>query len=425
MRFSRANMRKGRSLTVALALCCLFVPLFALPGAIAAPFLPSSDDQVLDTLSPSMIALSRELHRNSDGKAAGSTNPPTTEALEHQLLDRYRIALTSQDPRAYGNVLRVLETWPINLEKTAQVHLVHAGVLQHSHAFDDALAELEQVFQKNPQNDQALLMRAQIGLVMGDYQLAMDSCEQLQLPLHQVLRVNCELQVKGVTGHAKEALQTFNEILSDPDRMLQDDKVEIYLSAADISHRLGESDLAQSYYRIAVSLSPYSPYALAHLGQLLLEKEQPEDLIALLQQVPESSLSLELKVLRAQAWNAVRESTPADTAQAAIAIKRSIQLNAELEEYFTSSRLRGEAFSYKEFALYALEIADRPADALQAAKLNWAHQKEPSDTLLLARAALATGNTELLTTLESWTDGTGTEDVRLQQIYLTTLAVQP
>ncbi len=421
MRFTR----NGFAQTVALTLSCLFVPLFALPGAVAAPFLPTSDGQVLETLSPSLIALSRELHNTNSTGTRVSSDQPTQEYQQRQLLERYRIALSSQDPRAYGNVLRLLETWPESFEKTEQVHLVHAGVLQHSHAFDAALVELDQVFKKNPQNDQALLMRAQIGLVMGNYELAMESCERLQLPFHPVLRVNCELQVKGVTGYAQEALQTFNEILSDPDRMLQDDRLEIYLSAGDIAHRLGQNALAQSYYRTAVELSPYSPYALAHLSQLLLENDEPGKMISLLEPVPESSLSLELKVLRALAWNELLDGSATDARHKPIAEQRVSQLNAELEDYFVGSRLRGEAFSYKEFSLYALTIADNPAEALEAAKLNWAVQKEPSDTLLLARAALAMGNKELLTTLEMWTDATGTEDVRLQRLFFPSVAVQP
>lgn len=426
MSFTRLpEVLHGRTRAVALMFGCLFVPLIALSGATAAPFLPTSASQVLETLSPSLIALSRDLHRAGEAASTSSSTPRTAESLQRQLLDRYRIALSSQDPRAYGNVLRLLENWPESLERTEQVHLIHAGVLQHSHAFDQALAELDQVFKKNLHNDQALLMRAQIGLVMGNYELAMDSCERLQLPFHPVLRVNCELQVQGVTGHAQEALQTLNEILSQPDRMLQDDRLEIYLSAGDVAHRLGENVLAQSYYRTAVELSPYSAYALAHLGQLLLELGQPEELIALLEPVPESSLSLELKVLRAQAWNNISESSSQDGSLAEMEMQRANQLKAELEDYFVASRMRGEAFSYKEFSLYALTVDDDPSAALAAARSNWAHQKEPSDILLLARAALAIGDTELLMSLETWADATGMEDVRLQRIFLLALAVRP
>jgi len=54
-----------------------------------------------------------------------------------------------------------------------------------------------------------------------------------------------------------------------------------------------------------------------------------------------------------------------------------------------------------------------PELALLSARENWALQKEPSDTLLLAQAASAAADSRLLTEIARWVDAAGTEDVRL------------
>lgn len=67
------------------------------------------------------------------------------------------------------------------------------------------------------------------------------------------------------------------------------------------------------------------------------------------------------------------------------------QAVAALKARFDAAQLRGDTVHRREEARFALQLLDRPDQALKLALENWAVQKEPADARILLEAARAAG----------------------------------
>lgn len=385
-RLIRPGMARGPAWLI-----CLYLILGTVK-ALSQPFTPADDSYVVEQLSSPVIALSRQLRTE---RATQSTSLTSDELLE-QARQSYRIATADQSPRAYGRTLSLLQGWPENREKPAGYYTLLASVLQHNHEFDLALQHIDTALARHPGNAQALLIRAQIGLVTGDHGLTRDSCRALEPLVREAIELNCRMQLEGVTGNAASALRTIESRLSTGQPPVQQDLVELVLTAAVIAHRLGQHNRAEYYYLRVLQQAPGNHYALSRYANLLLETGQAERLVRLLAGYPEGALNAELRVL----WTEALLADGSDEAQSA-------RLIADLQEEFRLARLRGQRSDRKEYARFALTVLDDPDQALEAARENWSLQKEPSDTLLLAQAATAAGDTDTLTAIRRWVEDSG------------------
>ncbi|MEX1198391.1 MAG: hypothetical protein WEB57_11105 [Pseudohongiellaceae bacterium] len=366
-------------------------------------YIPDNDDVIVEDLPSPIVAMSRELR----SREVDSLSQLSPDALLQQAWQAYRIAVSGQSPRAWGRTMSLLQRWPQSREKPADYHNLMAAVLQHNHEFSRAIEHLDMALATDPDNSQAMLIKAQIGLVNGQYAMAGEYCTRLRMLVRYPISLNCQAQLDGVTGQAERALADLDALLADSRNLNPGDRTELRLTAAVISHRLARTQEAENHYRHALQLAPATPYALVHYSSLLLESDRPADVVTLLDAHPGEWLNTELRILLAEAL----QSIGSDTAQA-----RSRQLVEELQAEFDATLLRGEAIPYKAFAHFSLNLLDRPGQALSAARDNWSVQKEPSDTLLLARAAAASGDTTVLSEIGQWLEQTGTEHVRLRSL---------
>lgn len=397
----------------------MFTILLALtlvaPVAGAQPYVPSSVDTVVETLPESIIALSRELRSEAPAHSAVGTERRATEplskvelvALQQQVLAAYRVAAETGEPRAYGHALALLERWPAGRPKPALIHVLSAAVLQHNHGFQAAQAELNSALAIEPGNAQAHLMRAQISLVTADYDTARESCLALQTRVRYPLALNCQAQLDGVTGRAEQALTQVNDMLQRTGELSPQDHLELNITAAGIAHRLGRVADAERHYVAALQVSPASGYTLVNYAALLIENRRFDDVVSLLDALAEGAMSTEMQILLAEALSASPSQQNRERAQA---------LTLAIQESFAVAVARGEGLPNKEFARFALTLQKRPLEALAAARDNWALQKEPSDTLLLAQTARSAGDVEQLTEILRWTQLHGTQDVRLSTL---------
>ena len=406
---------------VILLIGLVVVQLFPV-AANAQAFVPDHDSTVIDILPKAIVALSVEMRlRESRIDAAGISAAGTASAATggnarsegegnqaqnvlRQALSAYQIAITDQDPRAYGYTLTVLKRWPNETPKPPLIHILTAAVLQHGHEFQRALQELDSALLVEPDNVQALLIKAQISLVIADYEMARQSCEALWPLVRSEVALNCQAQLESLTGQAQASFEAVSKRLAGGAVLNPQDSFELNTTAATIAHRLGNEHEAEHHYLSALQLSPTSGYLLVHYGSFLLEAGRPEDVLSLLRELPADSMSTELKIVQAEAMLA---ATPGDPALR--------ELTAELQAFFQAAFLREEA-PHKEYAQYALSVLMDAQSAMESARENWMLQKEPSDTLLLARAASASGNAVVLDDIARWIYAAGTEDVRLAAV---------
>ncbi len=380
---------------------CVIVALILLlsMSALAQPYVPNDENQVVITLSGAVAELSRQLRTAESTQYATDPN-----RLLINIVNAYRLAASSQEPRAYGHVMTLLEQWPGEIEKPVLVRTISAAVLQHNHAFAEALRELDIVLAQNAMDLQAHMIRAQIGLVTGDYLLTQQSCDAMRGSASAAIYLNCQAQLDGVSGRAEPALLAVIALLESGERLSTSEQIELQITAAVLAHRLGQTDVAENIYLAVLVQSPQQFYTLVQYSNLLLEQNRPRDVINLLALVPEALRSTEIDILLAEALMATSDT-------------RSEPLLESLASYFELAFLRSEAVPNKEYARYALNILDNPVAALQAALQNWDEQKEPSDALLLAKAAVGSSEQKVLLDLHQWIRAKGTEDMQLEAVF--------
>ena len=391
-------------------LIIFFASTLLVSGVDAQPYIPRSQDIVVETLPDSIVALARELRADSASRDPGRAVPSERDlqALQQQAFAAYRVAAETGEPRAYGRALALLERWPDEQEKPALMHVLMAAVLQHNHDFEPALVELQSALAIEPRNAQAHLMRAQISLVIADYDAARDSCLTLQSLVRYPLALNCHAQLDGVTGRAEQALAAVTSMLQKTEELSAQDQVELNITAAGIAHRLGFSAEAEQHYIAALQMSPANGYVLVNYAAMLIESQRFDDVVSLLDALADSAMSTEMQILLAEALSASPSQHSRERAQKVV---------ASVQEVFDAAAMRGEGLPNKELARFALTLRQRPDEALAAAKKNWVLQKEPSDTLLLAQAARSASDVEQLMEILRWTQLHETQDIRLTRLF--------
>jgi hypothetical protein len=87
-------------------------------------------------------------------------------------------------------------------------------------------------------------------------------------------------------------------------------------------------------------------------------------------------------------------------------------LKTTLEERFSEAQWRGTSLHKRTLARFQLDIAGEPEPALRNAHDNWLDQREPSDTRLLFRTAIAAGDEERVAELRQWLALNNQQDAR-------------
>lgn len=383
-----------------------------LPGTSPAqPYTPDSNTTVVATLPAAIVELAADLRRQQTGVAP--TETPDAAQILSQAMSSYQVAASSGEARAYGRTLSILQSWPGNAEQPALYRILLAAVLQHNHEFAAALTQLQTLTASEDGSVdrttlvQALMMQSQIGLVIGDYALVERSCSALRSSARRPVAINCQAQLDGVTGNAPQALAQLDSTLRTGGDLNTQDYQELLTTAAILAHQTGDTAQAQDYYQTALRLAPTNSYLLVNYSNLLLELDRHNDLIALLSSGDDNTLSAELSILLARALRA-RGS--------AVDQQRADKIATTLAQDFQLAFTRNDAIPHKEYAQYALYLADQPSAALSSARDNWALQKEPSDTRLLAYAATANNDQQTLVEVAQWVDAVGTQDQRLHAV---------
>src|SRR5438034_2128905 len=146
--------------------CGFWVVAWLAAGAHAAPFVPPDDAQVLEHLPGRNTAQFREL-KSLQAAAAQAPNDLTRAAA---LATGYiRASRVEGDPRFLGYAQAALAPWWKDPAAPTPVLLLRATILQSSHQFTPALADLGRVLEREPKHAQALLTRATVLTVMGRY----------------------------------------------------------------------------------------------------------------------------------------------------------------------------------------------------------------------------------------------------------------
>jgi hypothetical protein len=378
-------------------ICAVFVTVASAP-AVAAPFIPESDSQVLERLPfASMDPVMRRLRTLNDQLAARPDNLPLAilVAQGYSALGR-----TTGDPRYAGYAQAALAPW-WSLERAPQEVLVlRAALRQRVHQFDAALADLATVLDINPRNARARLMRATVLQVTGAYDEARQECLALQDLTEELVWTTCLANVNGATGKLRKSYEQLRAVFRRSPSTRPVVQSWVLTSLAEMAARAGMVPEAEEDFRGALSSDTADYYLFGAYADFLLDGDRPQDVVALLQEKTAADPLLLRYALALQALHS--KELPARIEQ--------------LQERFAASRLRGDRVHLREEARFTLHLLYSPQAALQLAEENWQVQKEPADARILLEAALAAADAAAVEAVTDWLKNCGLENVQLSRL---------
>ncbi len=374
-----------------------FIPLLLAAllsgGAAAAPYTPSSGAQVLERLPGRFDPVQRELGRLRAELAADPSNLARATAMARRYIEQAR---RDGDPRYLGYAQAALKPWwTLPRERTpAEVLVLRATLAQSTHAFPEALADLDEAVRRDPGDAQAWLTRATILQVTGDYASARSSCARLFGRSPDLVMQTCLASVGSLNGQAQASYDRLKRTLAARPDSPAPLRAWAATLLAEMAERLGSFDAAEAHFREALAADPQDAYLLAAYADFLLERGRAREVLPLLAARTQADALL---LRHALALSALK--SPEATRQA-----------AALGARFEAARRRGDTVHRREEARYALSLTGDAREAVRLAKLNWTVQKEPADLRILARAAKASGDAEAARLVRDWLRQSRLED---------------
>jgi len=383
-------------------LVCGFGTLLALVAgsAIAAPYRPQADSEVLETLpaGPASDRAARAL------RALTVRDPGNLDlALRLAELQIARARGTS-DPRELGRAQATLAPWWNEADPPVPVLVLRATIEQSNHVFGAARTDLERAVAAEPKNAQAWLTLATVQQVTGDLRGAGESCRHVAETAIALVATTCRASIDGVSGNAAQAYDALDDALIRSSSELRKGETSLRVWAttlqAEIAERLARPDDAERLYRASRVLDPNDAYTTAAYADFLLDAGRDAEVLNLIaRDTPVDTLLLR----RVQA---AARSGSADAASSA----------DDLGQRFAALRARGDRVHLREEARYTLEILKASDAALDLALDNWRVQKEPLDARIVLEAAIAARRPQAAGEVLAWMEATGLEGGKLREL---------
>ena len=348
----------------------LFLGMTILAPAIASPYLPSKDNQVLENLPSRNDSAQRELNNLRTQLIA----TPNNLALATDLAKRYiNTGRNNADPRYLGYAQAALSPWWTMENPPIDVLVLRASLLQSTHQFEKSLTDLTSILKTDQNNVQAWLMHATIMQVTGEYQQAKNSCAKLYRLVPTLIFKTCLYNVANLNGDAKKSYTALSAELKNNTTATPDIQIWVSTLLAEMAQRLDDTTAAELHFKKALSLTVADSYLFGAYADFLLDQGRNNEVIALL-----------------------KDKTRADglLLRYALALKEKGDIDATaqidtLRVRFDSAMLRGDTVHQREQARFELHLMKNSTRALKLAQENWQIQKEPADLRILLEAALA------------------------------------
>ena len=373
----------------------------------AAAHIPKSDATVLerlpfkpnDPVARELASMRAELQRN-----------PRNIDVAVKLAGRYYAMVGEEgDPRYLGYAQAALAPWWEMPEPPIEAQVLRASLLQFSHNFVAAFADLDKVLERDPRNAQARILRAIIEIVQARYDVARADCRALNKLSSDLIVIGCEAMIDGLTGNAASAYTTLNTAFTNTKKVPADEQLWVLTRLAELSQRLDKSSATEAHFKQAISLGITDSFLLAAYSDFLLEQQRPAEVVALLKDKTRSD-GLLLRLLLAE------RSLNLPTAK---------DKEATLAARYLAAQLRGDKVHQQEEARFSLQVQGNPKKALALAQENWKVQLEPRDARIFMEAALALKDAKSAQPVLQWLESSKIEDRQLISLGQKLKAVKP
>ncbi len=367
---------------------------------LAEPFIPNSDDQVLERLpSKRTAADARELRRKQSGLATDPENLSASLQLARTYIETAR---AEGDPRYLGYAQATLAPWWGAENPPVEVMVLRATIRQSSHDFQGALVDSEAALDTDPKNVQAWLTKAIVLQVRGEFKQAKKAALHLWSLAPELVTVTCLSGISSLSGEAEKSYTLLSKTLGRNTDADPAERLWATTQLAEMATRLGRTDEAEKWFKDAFALKRRDGYLLGAYADFLLDRGQAQDVIDLLTNETRAD-GLLLRLVLAEA--------------SIVSLRNSLDEHIKsLQERFNASRERGENIHQREEARFALHLLKNNREALRLAQANWSIQREPADARILLESALAAQDFAAAGAVKDWATTNHLEDVRLARL---------
>jgi Tfp pilus assembly protein PilF len=371
---------------------CWASPVFA------SAYIPASDLSVLERLP---FKPNDPLARELMALRTALRNQPDNLMVAVELARRYYEMVGEEgDPRYLGYAQAALTPWWSMPVAPIEVQVLRAGLAQFRHDFPSAITDLGKVLERDPQHQQARILRAIIQIVQARYDLARADCQILKTQSKNLIGLGCEAMVDGLTGKAGPAYASLQSALFQTKTLSTEHKLWVLTRLAELSLRLGKVASSELHFRQALALGVADTFLLAAYADFLLDQKRPTEVVALLKEKTRSDTLLLRLVF----------------AERDLGLASAKEREATLAARYLAAQLRGDTVHQQEEARFALRVQADPSKALALAKENWKVQREPRDARIFLEAALASKNPNAAIAVLDWLQSSHIEDPYLRSL---------
>ncbi len=379
---------------------CIIGVLAALSNLLfAAPFIPTDDQAILDTLPARPGDPRSALLRDLRGKLA--KDPKNLSVAMNLARAYYNQVAEEGDPRFIGYAQGALAPWWDAPDAPSEVLVMRASIKQYRHEFADALADLALAQSKDPKYVSAWTTSAAIHTVQARYPEARQHCAKLFALTARLLAQGCVSSIDSLNGQSAQAYASLlKELEQGSAQATPEQKLWVQTRLGEMAQRTGDFALAEKHFQAGLALGISDGYLQAAYADLLLQQKRAAEVVALLKDKTRSDLLL-LRLTIAEQQLAGKD----------FPLHRDA-----LIARFDAARLRGDKVHQTEESRFNLQVLNKPAEALRLAQENWQVQREPRDALALLEAANALKNAEAARPILDWLRTTSHEDKRLRDL---------
>ena len=363
----------------------------------AEPYRPTDDTQVLERLS---FKATDPAAREIESLRANLRNNPRHLESAVKLATRYIEQGRSEgDPRFLGQAQAILTPWWNEPIPPVSTLLLRATIRQNAHEFDQALADLDQVLDRQTTNAQAWLTKASILQVQAHYDEARRACQRLARLAASHVLLGCLSDIGGLTGRSTKSQELLRTALSNPG-LSGRERIWLTTILAETAARTGAIREAEQSFSEAFKVGIKNQYLLSAYADYLLDQRRYQDVISLLR----SETRVDGLLLRLA------------LAEQALELPAFQNHTAELAARFAAGRQRETIVHVREEARFTLALLHDAGRALPLAEANWSVQREPADARILLECALADKNRAAAQPVLDWLSINHVEDFRLRQL---------
>lgn len=339
----------------------------------AERYTPQDPDTIIASWS---IVFSPALQQAQTAKRLQPNNPATVATLANNYL---AMAGLPGQSRLYGLAQAALKPLIENKTDSTQVWLAWAQVLQHQHAFDEALSAIAKVTEQEPKNINANLLAARIYLIQDKPAQARQACLKLLGYADLLTTGACILEI---TSHQPgELSSSYDELIKLVKREgFPTDERGPWLAQVLADMAMRQENLKAAEGWLTPQLNNATVNYLAQWADTQLAQGLNEKVISYLSSIVTSASEVDDLLLL----------------QLSIAEKKSstdTKWQKQLAERVELREQREDSAHANELARYYLDINPQPQKALQWAQVHWQNSREYNDKKLLERAQIAAQKT--------------------------------